>query len=95
MNNLEHVSLRGTLVTDLSPLDNRLSFELNYVDISHTRVSDLSPLANWCKATGVSIDVFAKDVPTLSQEEIDAFEQSGGEVFRSYGEDITTPPWDE
>jgi len=95
MNNLRYVSLRGTLVTDLSPLDNRLSFELDYVDISHTRVSDLSPLTNWCKATGASIDVFAKDVPTLSQEEIDAFKQNGGAFHRSYGEDITTPPWDE
>ena len=94
MNSLECVSLRGTLVTDLSPLDNRLSVELHYVDISHTRVSDLSPLTNWCNATGESIVVFAKDVPTLSQEEIDAFEQSGcGKVFRSYGEDIQTPTW--
>ena len=95
MNNLEHVSLRGTLVTDLSPLDNRLSAELNYVDISHTRVSDLSPLTNWCNATGGYIYVFAKDVPTLSQQEIDAFEQSGcGEVFRSYGKDNVYAPWE-
>ena len=94
MNSLECVSLRGTLVTDLSPLDNRLSIELHYVDISHTRVSDLSPLTNWCNATDGYIYVFAKDVPTLSQEEIDAFEQSGcGKIFRSYGEDIQTPTW--